>query len=150
MPLKDDRSAKNAFDELASFETSYLVDVRSVQEWNSRGVVELSGDANKVLFCEWREYPLMNINENFIYQLCQKIDINLVSALYFMCAAGVRSLEAAEYTNHKLEELGVNLDCINICDGFEGNNNKFFGIGAFAGWKESGLPWCKIEKQITV
>ena len=145
MPLKEDKSAKNAFEELNELKTNYLVDVRSLKEWNSKGVVEFLGDSNKVVLCEWRKYPSMTINENFIDQLCQKNNINSATALYFLCAAGIRSLEAAKFTNHKLEELGIILDCINISDGFDGNNSEFGGAGAFSGWKASGLPWCKIK-----
>ena len=46
-----------------------------------------------------------------------------------MCMVGVRSQAAAELLTKK------NYKCVNICDGFLGNNEN-------AGWKESNLP-CK-------
>jgi rhodanese-related sulfurtransferase len=146
MNLQDQKSAKESFDELAMDESKrLLVDVRSNDEWSTSGVADLSLIKNRVILCEWRQYPSMNINENFFSELTKKLDLNKIESLYFICAAGVRSQEAALYTNDKIVELGKKIHCINIADGFEGNTSNFFGFGNASGWKASGLPWCELE-----
>ena len=146
MSFKDQKSAKDAYSELMSQDSKgCLVDVRSNREWCMSGVVDLSLHNSRMVLCEWRSYPSMNINENFFDELLKKMDISKIDNLYFMCAAGVRSQEALEYTRLKLEERELKINCINISDGFEGNTNTIFNLGKTSGWKGSGLAWCEYD-----
>ena len=146
MNFQEQKSSKESFDELSIHKSkSLLVDVRSNGEWRTGGVVDLSPLKDRVVLCEWRRYPSMDINENFFSELIKKLDLNTTESLYFICAAGVRSQEAAIYTNDKIAELGKKIHCVNIEDGFEGNTSKIFSFGKASGWKASGLPWCELE-----
>ena len=149
MSFKDQKSAKDAYSELTSKDSkSCLIDVRSNREWCMSGVADLKLPNSRMVLCEWRSYPSMNINEFFFDELLKKMDLNKIDGFYFMCAAGVRSQEALEYTRIKLEELAVKINCINISDGYEGNTNKIFNLGKASGWKASGLPWREFEDSI--
>ena len=149
MNFQDQKSSKESYLELTSKGSKgYLVDVRSNGEWRTGGIVDLSPFQDKVILCEWRSYPSMDINKNFFDDLVINLDLSKLPSLYFICAAGVRSQEAALYTRVKLEELGVMTNCINISDGFEGNTNKMLNFGKTSGWKNSGLPWCNLELSI--
>ena len=146
MYLKDQKNAKECYAKLMSQESkSYLVDVRSSQEWVASGVADLSHNQEKLVLCEWLSYPSMNINENFFNELAEKVDFNNVDSFYFICAAGIRSLAAALFMGNKLEELGQTVSCINVSDGFEGNPNKLFIFGSASGWKANELPWRTLE-----
>ena len=146
MSFQDQKSAKDAYAELTKQDTKRcLVDVRTNREWCASGVVDLSLSHNKVVLCEWRRQPSMNINELFFEELVKKLDLKQLDDLYFICAAGVRSQEALQYTRFKLEELALKINCINISDGFEGNTNKIFNYGIDSGWKASGLPFREFD-----
>ena len=70
MQLRNQQSATESYAELASKNTnSYLVDVRSSQEWQNDGVADLSNNQEKVILCEWRKYPSMELNEDFFSKL---------------------------------------------------------------------------------
>ena len=149
MNFQDQKSSKECYLELTSKDSKgYLVDVRSTGEWRTSGVVDLSPFQDRMILCEWRSYPSMDINKKFFDDLVKKLDLSKLHSLYFICAAGVRSQEAVLYTRVKLEELGATINCINISDGFEGNTNKMFSFGKTSGWKASGLPWCELESSI--
>ena len=146
MNFQDQKTATESYGELTVKDSNrFLVDVRSTEEWRAKGVVDLSPFKEKVIFCEWRRYPSMNINKKFFCDLVQNLDLKKVESLYFICAAGVRSQEALSYTKIKLEELGMKISYVNISDGFEGNTNTMFSFGKVSGWKSSGLPWCELE-----
>jgi rhodanese-related sulfurtransferase len=142
MNFQDQKTSKEAYAELVeTISRRQLVDVRSDGEWRASGVVDLSALQDRVTLCEWRKYPSMNINENFFEELIGKLDLNKIEALYFICAAGVRSQEALLHTRSKLEDLDAQIQCINISDGYEGNASWNVGFGKISGWKPSGLPW---------
>ncbi len=147
MQLKDQQSAQEAYTELESNGSkSLLVDVRSKYEWFEAGIADLGTESEKLILCEWRKYPSMELNENFFDELMNKVDFQEIENVYFICAAGIRSKEAANYTSKKLEEFGFSIKCINVFDGFNGNKNNFFNFGRISGWKDSGLPHCKLTQ----
>ena len=149
MQLRNQQSATESYAELASKNTnSYLVDVRSSQEWQNDGVADLSNNQEKVILCEWRRYPSMELNEDFFSKLTEKLILSEVDDLYFICAAGVRSQEAADFTDRRLKDLDFSIRCINIFDGFNGNTNSFFNLKKSNGWKASGLPCCQLKQPI--
>ena len=150
MQSNDQQSAKESYADLASNDSrSFLIDVRSSKEWYETGVADFSSMPEKLVLCEWRKQPSMEVNENFFNELTKKLDFYHVEKLYFICAAGVRSQEASIYTKSKLNDLGLKIPCVNIFDGFNGNTHTVFGFGRVSGWKESGLPYCRIEQAQT-
>ena len=147
MQIKDQQSAEESYTELlATNSKSVLIDVRSSVEWSDLGVPDFSLIPEKLILCEWRRKPYMELNENFFSELDEQLDFQKVEKLYFMCAAGIRSQEAASYTRKKLEDLRLEIACINVVDGFSGNKNCFFSFDKANGWKDSGLPYCKLKK----
>ena len=147
MKFKDHINAKDCYARLALDDSkSYIIDVRSKEELISEGVVDLSESPEKVVFCEWHVHGSMELNEHFFKNLIDKLDFSQINQLYFICAAGVRSKEAANYTRNKLKALDFKIECINVADGFTGNKNYFFGFGEVNGWKAMGLPYRQFEK----
>ena len=96
-----------------------LLDVRTVDEWNTVGKPDTKKLGIKSLFITISQDPsfLENVKKNI-----DKKDQVLV-----MCAAGGRSIIAANL----LASEGYNT--LNISDGFSGN-------GQDPGWKNLGLP----------
>ena len=149
MQFKDQQSAHESYVQLMSKDSeNFLIDVRSRQEWFEMGIADLSVSAKKLILCEWRVFPSMRLNEHFFTDLNEKIDFEQVDCLYFICAAGVRSKEASNYTNKKLKTLGFSIKCVNVFDGFNGNSNAFFNVRKGSGWKASGLPFCWLEESM--
>ena len=144
MQHKDQQNARDSYSEIVSKKSkSFLIDVRSSQEWSDEGVADFSSAPGKLVFCEWRKHQSRELNSNFFNELSEKLDLNEVDFLYFLCAAGIRSKEAADYTRYKLRDLNLDISCINVFDGFNGSPNSFFTFGKATGWKHSGLPCCE-------
>tara|TARA_Y100001968_G_C19043312_1_gene565602 strand:+ start:147 stop:623 length:477 start_codon:yes stop_codon:yes gene_type:complete len=137
------KTSVETFSDLKSIKNSYLVDVRTVKELNTNGVADLSQAAGKVIFCEWRENYKVSLDKNFCEELLEKIDFKSAASLYFICAAGYRSNEAAKRAKFELKELGSDINFVNVSDGFEGTSRIIFNFRSSNGWKESGLPWCQ-------
>ena len=136
-------TAKESFDELMSSADSVLVDVRSSRELSVDGVAFLENHPDRLLFCEWRSETPQNEKRKFLDDLLLRINFQVTSRLYFICRSGIRSREAASYVGNELFVTGVNVICLNISDGFEGNAYKMFGFGERNGWKAAGLPVSK-------
>ena len=66
------------------------------------------------------------INQNF-FQEFENLKIDKKKVILIMCKAGSRSLLVSKILDKE------DYNCINISDGFEGNDEK-------NGWKNSGLP----------
>ena len=115
-----------AFFTLQLVENSYLVDVRTDEEWKNVGVPDLSNIDKKVIFLSWRLAPSMDLNKEFIPTLTGLIT-NKNSMLYFLCRSGSRSAKAAEAALNAKYKLSYN-----IMYGFEGE---------LMGWKALNLPW---------
>ena len=104
---------------------SVLIDVRSKDEWENVG----KPNGNKI---DLETYFLSiknikgEINQNFIEEF-KNIKIDISKEILVMCKSGSRSLLVS---NLLIKE---NYNCINISDGFEGNDKN-------NGWKNAGLP----------
>ena len=147
MQLKNQKSSIETYKELSSIDNDgFLIDVRSKSEWRDTGVADFSILPDKLVLCQWRMSPSMEVNVKFFSELSEKIDFQQAETLYFICAAGIRSQEAADYTRKKLKDSHSSIECINVFDGFNGNSNKFFGFGKVNGWKAAGLPCRQFEE----
>jgi rhodanese-related sulfurtransferase len=119
---------------------SILVDVRTIEEIEFVGFADLSASKTNTIFLPWRQYPKMQIDEEFTDKLSAMIAEIFPSNpsetnLLFLCRSGSRSFEAAMFTS----DLGYN--CYNIIDGFEGPCDQDGHRGKIKGWKSKNLPW---------
>ena len=134
----------HAYNELLKSDTSYLIDVRSSAEWNFVGFPDDRNFKNKLVFCEWSFYPLMDKNPNFETELFSKINFTNCKKLFFICRSGSRSFHAANSIKDKINQKDYNghdIEFINVKFGFEGDLSIDFKRGDSNGWKYSKLPW---------
>ena len=106
--------------------TSVLLDVRTNQEWEMIGKPEGEKIGLKTYFLSIQFGKERIFNENFVQEF-KNLAINQDKNILIICRSGVRSQFAAELLKKE------NYTCINISDGFEGNQEN-------VGWKKSGLP----------
>ena len=135
MKYAGDINSSDAFEILKNELNSFLIDVRTLPEWQFSGVPDLSSVRKDILTISWKNYPKMDMNSNFAGQV-EGIISDKVAKLFFICKTGGRSLDAAI----KMTELGYR-NCYNIASGFEGDLNDNNQRGKINGWKASGLPW---------
>lgn len=125
--------ATEAWDIFKESEDTFLIDVRTHNEWENVGTPEVTDTGAKLSFISWREGAEMRVNEAFLLQLEQDVP-NKDAAVFFMCKAGGRSSEAAVAA----ESFGYT-NCFNIEDGFEGYPLSHDPQNQYPGWKQT-LP----------
>ena len=103
-----------------------LLDVRTNEEWNQIGKPdgEKIGLKTYLLPIEFGEMRIFN--ENFIKEF-KNLNVSQGQEILIICRSGIRSQLAAELLTKE------NYTCLNISDGFEGNNKN-------VGWKKCELP----------
>ena len=103
-----------------------LLDVRTNEEWNQIGKPDGKkiGLKTYLLPIEFGEARIFN--ENFIKEF-KNLNVNQGQEILIICRSGIRSQLAAELLTKE------NYTCLNISDGFEGNNKN-------VGWKKCELP----------
>ena len=106
--------------------SSVLLDVRTNEEWETIGKPEGEKIGLKTYFLSIQFGKERIINENFVQEF-KNLAINQDRNILIICRSGARSQFAAELLKKE------NYTCINISDGFEGNQGN-------AGWKRCGLP----------
>ena len=106
--------------------SSVLLDVRTNQEWETIGKPEGEKIGLKTYFLSIQFGEERIFNENFLQEF-KNLAINRDRNILTICRSGARSQFAAELLNKE------NYTCINISDGFEGNQEN-------VGWKKCGLP----------
>ena len=104
-----------------------LLDVRTKEEWDTIGKPNGKKIGLKTLFLSIQFGDERIFNENFVQEF-KNLNINQDINILTICRSGKRSQFAAELLNKK-----ENYTCINISDGFEGNQEN-------VGWKECNLP----------
>ena len=105
---------------------SVLLDVRTNEEWETIGKPEGEKIGLKTYFLSIQFNEERIFNENFVQEF-KNLAINKDKNILILCRSGARSQFAAELLNKE------NYTCINISDGFEGNQEN-------VGWKKCGLP----------
>ena len=105
---------------------SVLLDVRTNEEWEKIGKPEGEKIGLKTYFLSIQFGKERIFNENFVQEF-KNLAINQDKNILIICRSGVRSQFAAELLKKE------NYTCINISDGFEGNQEN-------VGWKRCGLP----------
>ena len=130
-----DLSVKQAWDLLSENPKAQLVDVRTDAEFSYVGSPDLSSLGKEVLAVQWKIFPDMDINPEFVDQVSSS-GVDKDAPLLFLCRSGVRSLGAAE----AMTEAGFR-ECYNVAGGFEGDRDAEGHRGTVTGWKVDGLPW---------
>ena len=106
--------------------SSVLLDVRTKEEWNTVGKPDGEKIGLKTYFLPVQFGHERIFNENFIQEF-KNLAINQDKNILIICRSGARSQFAAELLTKE------NYACVNIFDGFEGNQEN-------VGWKECNLP----------
>ena len=105
-----------------------LVDVRSRAELDFVGRVPGSVEI------EWKSYPGMKPNPQFVDQLKQQVPADAV--VMFLCRSGGRSHETAAAA----AQAGYRA-AYNVLEGFEGDRDAGGHRNTTGGWRARGLPW---------
>ena len=106
---------------------SVLLDVRTNEERETIGKPEGEKIGIKTYFLSIQFGKERIFNENFVQEF-KNLTINRAKNILIICRSGQRSQFAAELISKK-----ENYTCINISDGFEGDQENI-------GWKRCGLP----------
>jgi len=123
-------AAKDIKSYLMAEPNSVLLDVRTNEEWEKIGKPEGEKIGLKTYFLSIQFGKERIFNENFIQEF-KNLKINQDKNILITCRSGARSQFAAELLTKE------NYTCVNISDGFEGNQENI-------GWKECDLP-CQQE-----
>ena len=105
---------------------SVLLDVRTQEEWDDVGKPDGEKIGLKTYFLSIQFGNERIFNENFIQEF-KNLKINQDKNILIVCRSGARSQFAAELLTKE------NYTCVNISDGFEGNQEN-------VGWKKCNLP----------
>ena len=105
---------------------SVLLDVRTKEEWDTIGKPNGEKIGLKTYFLSIQFGKERIFNENSIQEF-KNLAINQDKNILITCRSGARSQFAAELLTKE------NYTCVNIPDGFEGNQEN-------VGWKKCNLP----------
>jgi rhodanese-related sulfurtransferase len=130
-----DVDVTEAWRRLSEDPEAVLIDVRTTAEWNFVGLPDLSPLEKQVLQSEWKSFPSMALNPDFLAEV-EQADIDKNAAVLLLCRSGQRSRDAAI----RLTAAGYK-NCYNVAGGFEGDKNAAGHRGTVGGWQFAGLPW---------
>ena len=119
-------ASKDIKDYLITKPNSVLLDVRTKEEWDTIGKPNGEKIGLKTYFLSIQFGNERIFNENFRQEF-KNLKINQDKNILITCRSGARSQFAAELLTKE------NYTCVNISDGFEGNQEN-------VGWKKSDLP----------
>jgi len=119
-------AAKDIKSYLMAESNSVLLDVRTKEEWETIGKPDGEKIGVKTYFLSLQFGNERIFNENFIQEF-KNLAINQDKNILIICRSGARSQFAAELLTKE------NYTCVNISDGFEGNQEN-------VGWKKCDLP----------
>ena len=103
-----------------------LLDVRTQQELDQIGKPDGETIGLKTYLVPFQFGEERVFNENFVQEF-KNLNISKNQEILIICRSGIRSQLAAELLTKE------NYTCLNISDGFEGNNKNI-------GWKKCELP----------
>lgn len=126
---------------LRSDPKAILIDVRTRAEWAFVGLPDLTAAGKEPALIEWQGFPAMAVNPDFAASALAVIREAGAGTAYFLCRSGGRSLRAALATAEAAGAAGVNVACVNVAEGFEGDLDPNGRRGAVSGWKARELPW---------
>lgn len=141
MSYAGDITCKDCWEVLETDANAQLIDVRTSAEWAFVGIPSLEQLGKSPILLEWKQYPSMQINPDFVELVkskCDELGSGQDTKLLAICQAGVRSIAAAK----ALTKSGFD-QVYNVLGGFEGNPDQSTPHGAMNGWKADQLPWVK-------
>jgi rhodanese-related sulfurtransferase len=121
-----DITPAQAWDLLKNEPKAVLIDVRTIGEWDSVGIADVSSLEREMRLVQWISQPGAIPNENFLAEASEGLSPDTPIAL--LCRSGARSQAAGTV----MAEAGFT-QAFNIIGGFEGSAQA-------AGWK-TVLPW---------
>jgi len=130
-----DKTPIEAWNILKSDNHAILIDVRSLAEWTYVGVTDLTSIGKEAYAIEWKSFPNMIINANFVDQV-KEICMDPETKILSLCRSGQRSVSSSRALTH----AGFK-QCYNVLEGFEGDKDKNEHRSQSGGWKFHGLPW---------
>ena len=141
-PLVGEVNPDEAWQILSEDSSARLIDVRTRAEWSFVGVPDTGELGGQPFFIEWAAYPGMSVNGDFAAEVAEAVGpVQPDDTLLFICRSGVRSLSAARAVAAHYAERGLELNCLNVAEGFEGDLNARGHRGNQNGWKARGLAW---------
>ena len=129
--------------ELSIRQNAILVYVRTKEQWTFVGVPDLASLGKQTIFIEWQEYTNISYNSSFVYMLMEYIGSQPVDKIFFLCRSGTRSMDAANALSNHPSNLGKNIRCVNVAEGFEGDMNIEKHRGCTSGWTARDLAGCQ-------
>lgn len=136
-----EKNPAETYQDLSNTPGAALVDVRTRAEWSFVGAADLSGIGKPLLQVEWQGFPDKEVNPAFVDQLMALVGDEPPQRLYFICRSGGRSLRAARAASAAFAAAGLNIECVNVAEGFEGDLDPSGRRGLKNGWKAHNLPW---------
>ena len=136
MSYAGDLTPQESWDLLKADERAILLDVRTVEEWQSVGVPDLSevGGNDRAFYIPW--LTAAGQNQNFLQDVVSQLELSAEDdrPIVILCRSGRRSISAAE----ALTAAGFSR-AYNILFGFEGELNPATGQNV-GGWSVEQLP----------
>ena len=117
-----------------------LIDVRTRAEWGFVGTPDIGELGQTPLFVEWVSFPDMSMNARFAAEVEEALGDG-PGTLLFLCRSGSRSMQAARAVAGHYAEKGVEVTCLNVAEGFEGDLDASGHRGGHNGWKARRLAW---------
>jgi rhodanese-related sulfurtransferase len=136
-----EKTPAETFQDLSNTPGAALVDVRTRAEWTYVGTADLSGLGKPLLQVEWQSFLDTEVNRNFVVQLMALLGDTPPERLYFICRSGARSMRAARAASAAFAAAGLDIECVNVAEGFEGDLDETGRRGVKNGWKARNLPW---------
>lgn len=140
-PLVGEVDPAEAWHILSTQEAARLIDVRTRAEWGFVGVPDVGEIGHRPIFVEWSSFPDMSVNPAFVAEVEGALGPELSGPILFLCRSGARSLQAAILVAQHYASKGVNVSCLNVAEGFEGDLDATGHRGSHNGWKARGLTW---------
>lgn len=98
--------------DLKANKNAYLIDVRTEEEWQDTGIVDLNDAKDSILLSWIITTPYIRINSNFLSEISKLVEDKNAN-LYFLCKSGNRSGQAANASCN----AGYS-NCFNLIHGF--------------------------------
>ncbi|MEO1548830.1 MAG: rhodanese-like domain-containing protein [Pseudomonadota bacterium] len=140
-PAIDICTPDEAWKSLEADPSAALIDVRTRAEWSFVGIPDIGPLGRETVLIEWAQFPTMAPNPAFAEAVLSAVEPKDGGQLFFICRSGARSRDAAHLVKASCAEQGVEVRCVNVDEGFEGDLNTHSHRGVLNGWKARGLPW---------
>ncbi len=149
-PLVGEVDPNSAWSILCEVKTARLIDVRTRAEWSFVGVPDIGETGSKPVFIEWSSFPDMSVNTAFADEVEKAVRAEVPGPFLFLCRSGGRSLQAAHAVAAHYADKGVEVTCLNVAEGFEGDVDASGHRGSHNGWKARGAGLAPvITKEVT-